>query len=103
MSFRLQTNPTFVTPVTIPVPTDAGVVEETVSIRFRVVSDEEIELRVVEFLTRAILRVDDVLDDAGKPIQSSPEVIARFLALPFTRVPTVKAYWQALSGAKLGN
>lgn len=103
MAFKLNKNPTFVTTATIAVPTDTGPQDETVSVRFRVLDDAALELPSPEFLKRAILRIDDVLDDAGEPVPSSEQLIADVIALPFTRLPLVRAYMTALTGARLGN
>lgn len=103
MAFKLNKNPTFVTTATIAVPTDNGPQEETISVRFRVLPDEALELPSPEFLKRAILRIDDVTDDAGEPVPSSEALISEVLALPFTRLPLVRAYMAALTGARLGN
>ena len=103
MALRLQKNPTFVTTATITVPTDGGPIEETISVRFKVLDDAALELPSPEFLKRAILRIDDVTDDDGAPVPSSEQLIADVLALPFTRLPLVRAYMTALTGARLGN
>jgi hypothetical protein len=103
MAFKLNKNPTFVATATIAVPTDNGPQDETISVRFRVLPDEALELPSPEFLKRAILRIDDVLDDAGEPVASSEQLIAEVLALPFTRLPLVRAYMTALTGARAGN
>lgn len=103
MALKLQKNPTFVTKVIIAVPTDDGPVEETISVRFRVLPDEALELPSPEFLKRAILRIDDVVNDDNDPVPSSETLIDQVIALPFTRVPLFRAYMQALSGARVGN
>lgn len=103
MAFKLNKNPTFVTTATIAVPTDNGPQDETISVRFRVLPDEALELPTLEFLKRAILRIDDVMSDDGEPVPSSVELIDQIVALPFTRLPLVKAYMAALTGARVGN
>lgn len=103
MAFKLNKNPTFVTTATIAVPTDNGPQDETLSVRFRVLDDEALELPSPEFLKRAILRIDDVLDDEGEPVPSSEELISQVISLPFTRLPLVRAYMAALTGARAGN
>lgn len=103
MAFKLKKNPTFVTKVTIAVPTDEGAVDETINVRFRVLDDEALNLPSPEFLKQAILRIDDVIDDEGEPVPSSETLVDQVIAQPFTRLPLVKAYMQALTGARLGN
>lgn len=103
MAFKLNKNPTFVTKVTIAVPTDEGFVDETLSVRFKVVGDAAWEMNSPEFLREVILRIDGVLNDDDEPVASSGQLIEDVLALPFTRLPMVKAYMQAVTGARVGN
>lgn len=103
MAFKLNKNPTFVTTATIAVPTDTGPQDETISVRFRVLDDAALELPTPEFLKRAILRIDDVLNDDGEPVPSSAELVDQVLSLPFTRLPLVRAYMTAVTGARAGN
>ena len=103
MALKLTKNPTFVTKATISVPTDDGPVDEVISVRFKVLADEALELPAPEFLKRALLRIDDVVSDDGEAMPSSEVLIDQVLALPFTRLPLVRAYMAALSGARSGN
>lgn len=104
MTFKLQENPTFVTTAIIAVPNDSGAFEDqTLSVRFRVLPDDAMELPPLEFLKRAILRIDDVVTNEGAPIPSSESLIALVLEQQFTRLPLIKAYMAALTGARVGN
>lgn len=103
MAFKIAKDPTFVTTATILVPTDEGEIEQTLGVRFRVLPEETAELLPQEFLKRAILRLDDVVGDDGNQLPSSAELVDQVIALPFTRLPLIKAYWQALTGARVGN
>lgn len=103
MAFKLLKNRTFTTKATFSVPTDGGHEEQDITVRFRVLSDAEAELPVVEFLATAIVHVDGVQDDDGEIVLSSPNLIAELVAIPFARVGLMKAYWQALAGARAGN
>ncbi len=103
MALKLSKNPTFVTKAIILVPTDDGQVEQSISVRFRVLQEDGLEVASPEFLKRAILRIDDVVDDDDTPLASSDALIDQVIAQPYTRLPLVKAYFQALSGARVGN
>lgn len=103
MALKLHKNPTFVTKANILVPTDDGHVDQSISVRFRVLPDEALELPAPEFLKRAILRIDDVVDDDDTPLASSDALIEQVIAQPYTRVPLIRAYMTALSGARVGN
>lgn len=103
MTFKLQKNRTFRTIATLQVPSDDGPKEETLSVRFRVLPDEDQQLPVEEFLTRAILHVDDVLDEEGEAVPHSEGLVAALVAQGFVRAGLMRAYWQALAGARTGN
>ena len=103
MALKLSKNPTFVTKAIILVPTDEGQIEQSISVRFRVLPDEALELPSPEFLKRAILRIDDVVDDDDTPMASSDALIEQVIAQPYTRLPLFKAYMTALTGARVGN
>lgn len=103
MTFKLILNPTFLTRAMITVPTDAGPVEQSLNVRFKVLPDEAEALESTEFLRQAILHLDDIVDDGNDAIPYSTELLEQVIARPFARVGLVRAYYQALAGAKAGN
>ena len=103
MAFKIVENPTFTTTATILVPTDQGQVEQTVSVRFRVMPLEDLTLTLVDFLGRAVISVDGIEDEAGAPKGWTDEVRTLCLKLPFFQAGVLRAYQTALSGIKTGN
>jgi hypothetical protein len=101
--FTLQKNPTFKTTARIIVPTDEGDVEQTMGVKFRLMSDDANQMDVVQFLRDCVLSMDDIVDDAGKPLTYDAELREAMLAVPFVRVGLMRAYWAAVSKAKMGN
>jgi hypothetical protein len=101
--FKLQKSPTFTATATLLVPTDEGQVEQTIDVRFKMLPVDAGELPTDEFLRQVILRIDDVVDDEGEPLPYGPEMLEQMIATPFARVGLVKAYFQAVSGARAGN
>ena len=101
--FKLQKSPTFTTKVTLVVPTDDGQVEQTITARFRLVADELTQADPVTFLREAVLSLSDIADEEGNQLAYDSDLLDKMLSLPFARVGLVKAYWQAMTGAKLGN
>lgn len=101
--FKLQKSPTFTTKATLVVPTDDGPVEQTITARFRLVSDELTQADPVTFLREAVLSLSDIADEEGNQLAYDSDLLNKVLALPYARVGLVRAYWQAMSGAKLGN
>ena len=103
MTFKLQKHPTFRTTATINVPTDGGTIAQTLSVRFKVLPEEATALEPVEFLRQAVLSLDDVVDDQDAPLAFSAELLEEVIAPPYVRIGLIRAYWQALAGAKAGN
>ena len=102
MAFKLSKNPTFKATAKINVPTDDGLVEQTVEVRFRLLPYDENE-KVSEFLARAVINVDGIIDDAGVPLAWTTETADQCLALAFFTAGLFKAYDFAAVGLKQGN
>lgn len=103
MPLKLVKNPTFITEARINVPTDDGLIEQTVSARFRVMPPEDMELPLREFVGRALINVDGIIDEAGALIEWTPAVAAQLLPLPYFALGLYRAYDFAMAGAKQGN
>jgi hypothetical protein len=101
--FKLTKSPTFTTTATLDVPTDTGVEKQTITVRFRVLGEEATQLDPVSFLRAAILNLADITDEDGTELPFGEELLDKVLSLPFARLGLVRAYWQAMAGAKLGN
>lgn len=100
--FTVIKNPTFRTTATINVPTDDGVVAQTLSVRFRIGADEDDvgDGYGIPFLRSVILSLDDLVDEAGAPVAYDEALRDQLLARPFVRVGLMRAYFDTLSGAK---
>ncbi len=103
MAFKLSKNPTFKTTAKINVPTDDGLVEQTVEVRFRLMTKDDLQLPMAEFLSRSVMNVDGIIDDAGAPLAWTHETADAALAMPFFAVGLFKAYDYAVVGLKQGN
>ena len=103
MAFKLSLNPTFKTTARINCPTDDGLVEQTVEVRFRLLPKDDLQLPMPEFLARAVMNVDGIIDDAGAPLSWTSETADQCLELPFFAAGLFKAYDYAVVGLKQGN
>lgn len=108
--FKVVKHPTFKRTVTIHVPDESaeGSHVETLTVIFRVVRKHEapdIDTAdgSIEFLNAAIMRLDDLVDEAGEPIADSPQVRAALFELPYVRLGLGAAYFAGLNEVKLGN
>lgn len=103
MAFKLSKNPTFKCTAKINVPTDDGIVEQTVEVKFRLLPFEDMKLPSPEFLGRAVINVDGIIDDAGVPLAWTTETADQCLALAFFVSGLMKAYDYSAVGLKQGN
>ena len=103
MGFKLSKNPTFKVTAKINVPTDDGLVEQTVEVRFRLLPKDDLQLPMLEFMGRAVMNVEGSVDDAGAPLAWTDETAEQCLALPFFTAGLFKAYDYAVVGLKQGN
>lgn len=108
--FKIVTDPTFTHPVTARVPVDGGFRDERFKATFRVLDPEEVEafdLKTAEgscgFLNRVIVKLDEIADAEGQPIEWNDGVRDAVFKLPWARNAIAKAYFAALTGAKAGN
>lgn len=105
--FHIDDRPEF--DCTVPIALE-GVERQSITVRYRALANSEIELfdlrtaeGTTDFLHRVVARVDDVVDDDGKPVPFTPALLDRLLDLGWVRQPMVRSYFAALAGARLGN
>lgn len=100
--FTIVKNPTFKTTATIQVPTDDGIVAQTLTVRFRIGQDEDDvgDGFGLPFLRSVILSLDDLVDETGAQVPYSEAVRDELLSRAFVRTGILRAYFDALSGAK---
>ena len=111
--FKLVENPEFTHDVPVMVPIDDGHREEKFRARFRAIPEElSNELLADEavkadagkgFLRRIVVKVMDVVDEAGQEVPWSEAMFEQMIALPFVRAGLSAAYFRALSKARAGN
>lgn len=101
--FTLQKNPVFKTTARIVVPTEEGDVEQTLGVKFRLLPDDATKMEPTEFLREAVVLLDDIVDEAGRPLTYDDALREQMITIPFVRMGLIRAYWAALSKAKVGN
>ncbi|MEZ5752859.1 MAG: hypothetical protein R3D60_13145 [Paracoccaceae bacterium] len=103
---KLSRNPEFSHKVKIRVPVDGGYADHEITARFRVVPWSElgsIEANPAEQLRRIWVGWDGIVDDDNAAIPFSDEARDRMIDMMFIRVPLLRAYVEAVGGAKRGN
>jgi len=109
MSFILETEPTFWTKVEVTTPTDDGARKDTFRARFvlqpaSVVEQlERQEITAAEFLKKALIDLDDILDANKKAISFDANLKATMLNHATARIAILRAYYGAISQARAGN
>lgn len=108
--FRIVERPEFTHEVPVQVPVDGGWKTEKLKARFRILPDEELDTGDLtqveaskEYLRRIIVRLEDLADEAGQPLDYSDEVRERVLALPYARLALMRAFSLAQVKAREGN
>jgi hypothetical protein len=104
--FKVNATPEFTHTVTVMVPTDGGHEEQSFKARFRVLTtDVEAKLEVGnrEYLHKILVSMEDLVDEAGKPVSYNDAVRDQMLALPYVSVALVNAYVNALVKERSGN
>jgi hypothetical protein len=108
--FKLVENPTFTHTVRVQTPIDGGHKEELLKATYRVLRHSEVndlDLKSGggsrDFLTKAIVKLDDLQDEQGRPLPYSDELRAQLLDLPHVRVALAQGYFAAVGKAPEGN
>jgi hypothetical protein len=109
--FKIVANPTFSTKVVAQVPGEDGEFrEEDFRARFNVVPAGEMAgfdlaspAGTYDFLKRAIVSLDELVDGDGRPLAYSPEIGEQVLALPYARLALARAYLGGVTKARTGN
>ncbi len=109
MSFKIVSQPEFSRRVAVRVPCDGGFDEQSLEVRFRVLSPEEQEKlkgsddMVGDFLRRAVISMGDIVDEDGNELPFNDALRDRLLALPFVRFALARAYGDAVAGERAKN
>ena len=108
--FKIATRRQFTHTVEFKVPVDGGFENASFKARFQVLSsDEAAEFKVAtldgmkSFLATVVIELEDVTDDAGKPLPYSDALRDQVIDFQPARIALYAAYWAALTPARTGN
>ncbi|QAX29270.1 hypothetical protein [Leisingera sp. NJS204] len=108
--FNVLENPTFTRPVKVQVPKGDSVEEQTFKATFNALDDAETDgLSMIdtdstkEFLRRAVLTMDELAGENGKPIPYSEDTREAVLSKPYARIALMAAYHTGMNGLLPGN
>ena len=98
---NIDHNAHFTRAVTFAVPDGATVKSETATVMFKVLRISHIRgfdfttaEGVDSFLNDAVMRIDDLVDGDGGPVEWSPEVKQTVFDFPWARDALIMAYWK---------
>lgn len=103
---KIAQNPEFSHKVTVRIPVDGGHVEQSFTARFRHVPWKELEAVYQDIDAQARLvwiGWEGIVDDDDNPIPFSDAARDRLIEMRFIVLPVLRAYVDAVTGAKRGN
>ncbi|MEP1330104.1 hypothetical protein [Pseudophaeobacter sp.] len=108
--FNVVSNPTFTRTVPVSVPSGDGFDEQSLKATFNLLTDGEKEAfdvsttdGVKDFLRAAVVRLDDLADEDGKPVAYTPEILEGLLGRGYVRLALLTTYTRAQIKAVTGN
>ena len=108
--FKVIDNPEFSRKVAISVPVNGGFENQSLGVRFRVLSQDRIAAileatpgNFLPLVNEMVVSLEDLADVDGQPLAYNDAVRAAVLDMPFVRTGILGAYSEAVSGAKRGN
>lgn len=108
--FKITNDPTFSHAVEVFVPVDGGHDKQTFRATFNVLpSDKErtFDLQTAEgsdaFLRAIVRGMDELVDQANKPVPYSEGLRDQLLQLPFVRQALVRTYYAGIQKGPAGN
>ncbi|MDO9639690.1 MAG: hypothetical protein Q7J44_14210 [Pseudotabrizicola sp.] len=104
---KIAKNPEWTHQIDISVPVDGGFETHTCRARYRVLDPAAIDPTDAanpETLLRAVVvRVEDLADEAGQPLDWNDAVRDAVFAMPFVQSGLIKGYYRSVAGAREGN
>ena len=103
---KIARNPEFTHEVHVRVPVDGGYSDQKFKARFRVVPWKDlvaIENDPEEQARRVLIGWEGIVDEDDTPVPYSDAMRDQLLDMMFMRVPILRAYVEAVAGAKRGN
>jgi hypothetical protein len=106
--FVLSENPRFTHAVKVMTPVDGGHKVEEFKATFTVIDVNDIGDTSslpgqTELLRRVVVGLEDIVDDAKKPVPYSDEFRDRLIGIPYIRAGLVQTYLAAVIKSAVGN
>lgn len=108
--FKVDANPKFTHDVDVKVPVDGGFETQSLKATFRVLDDDVLKAADFdtfdgqkEFLRLALVQLDDLQDEAGKPLPYNDKLRDQILGLPYARTALLRGYTEGIVPGAMGN
>lgn len=104
---KITKTPEWTHEVTVSVPVDGGFENQSCKVRFRLVDksvlDDAAHQDPKTMLCAVVARIDDLSDEADKPLEWNDAVRDQVFALPYAQRALITAYYASVMGAREGN
>ena len=104
---KIAKRPEWTHEVKISVPVDGGYDTQTCRVRYRLLNEDALEPtdpnNAVQILRDVVVRIDDLADEAGEPLDWNDAVRETVFALPYAQAGLIRGYFRSVTGAREGN
>lgn len=104
---KIAKRPEWTHEVHISVPVDGGFETQTCRVRYRLLNEDALEPtdpnNAAQILRDVVVRIDDLADETGRPLDWNDAVRDTVFALPFAQAGLIKGYFRSVTGAREGN
>lgn len=104
---KISKRPEWTHEVAISVPVDGGFENQTCRVRYRLLDEDTLEPTDPNntnlILRDVVVRIDDLADETGQPLDWNDSVRDAVFALPFAQAGLIKGYFRSVTGAREGN
>jgi hypothetical protein len=104
---KITARPQWTHNVTISVPVNGGFENQDCRVTYGLFDEDSIEPTATPdpmvLLRGMVIRIDELADDDGKPLEWNDQVRDLVFKLPFVQTGLIRGYYRSVTGAREGN
>lgn len=104
---KVAKRPQWAHDITFSVPVDGGFDKQTARVTYRLLEETGIDPAIKDdslvILHNVVVRMDDLADEAGNPLEWNDTVRDTLFEQPFVQAGLIKGYFRSVVGAASGN
>lgn len=104
---KICKHPEWTHDVKISVPVDGGFEDQTCRVRYRLLDEDALDPTnpndPIPLLRAVVVRIDELADEHGGPLQWNDAVRDTVFALPYAQAGLIRGYYRSVVGAAVGN